>query len=128
LIVADLQLIVILRLKKNERLIQIMEKIYRIDFYVPQEQSDKVKEAMFNAGAGKIGNYDCCCWQTFGDGQFRALEGSEPFIGDKNKIEVVDELKIEIICNIEIIDAVIAAMKEAHPYETPSYQVLEAYI
>ena len=105
-----------------------MEKIYRIDFYVPEEQAEKVKEAMFNAGAGKIGNYDCCCWQTFGDGQFRALEGSEPFIGEKNKIEKVDELKIEMVCEEKILDAVISALKEAHPYEMPSYQIIEAFV
>jgi len=105
-----------------------VEKIYRIDFYVPEEQAEKVKEAMFNAGAGKIGNYDCCCWQTFGDGQFRALEGSEPFIGEKNKIEKVDELKIEMVCEEKILDAVISALKEAHPYEMPSYQIIEAFV
>lgn len=76
---------------------------------------------MFNAGAGHIGNYDCCSWETMGTGQFRPLEGSSPFLGKKNEIEHVQELKIEMVCSDDVLDAAILALKESHPYETPAF-------
>lgn len=79
--------------------------------------------AMFEAGAGRIGNYDCCAWQTLGQGQFRALEHSKPFIGQQGVIETVEEYRVEMVCADELIKPVIAAMKHAHPYETPAYDV-----
>ena len=84
-----------------------------------------VKTALFNAGAGKIGNYDSCCWETLGTGQFRPLEGSNPAIGSYGMIERVEEYKIEMVCAKERIKEVIAALKVAHPYEEPAYEVYE---
>ena len=78
---------------------------------------------MFNAGAGKIGDYDCCSWQTLGQGQFRPLENSQPFIGSTGQIEQVEEYKVEMVCSDSLIKAVISAMKQAHPYEEPAYDV-----
>ena len=68
-----------------------------IQFYVPESHLEPVKNALFAAGAGKIGNYDCCAWQTKGEGQFRALEGSQPFLGQKGQIEKVSEWKVEMV-------------------------------
>ena len=93
----------------------------KLEFYVPEENTEEVKKAVFEAGAGKIGNYDCCAWETSGTGQFRPCEGSTPFIGQLDEIEKVKELKIEMVCEDALIDKVIEALKNAHPYETPAY-------
>jgi len=90
---------------------------------VPFEHTEKVKEALFAAGAGKIGQYDCCSWQTAGSGQFKALAGSQPTIGKPGVLETVDEHKVELVCDSEYIDAAIKALKESHPYEEPAYEV-----
>ena len=77
---------------------------------------------MFEAGGGKIGNYDRCCWQIEGIGQFRPLEGSNPFSGTQGAMEKDPEWKVEMVCEDTLIEAVIAALLESHPYETPAYQ------
>jgi hypothetical protein len=105
-----------------------MEKIYRIEFYVPETHLEIVKNAMFKAGAGKIGNYDCCSWQVAGDGQFKALEGSDPYLGKIGKIEKVKEFKVELVCSRELIEKTVKALIDSHPYETPAYQIIEAFI
>ncbi|HJO95906.1 MAG TPA: hypothetical protein QF753_21115 [Victivallales bacterium] len=83
---------------------------------------------MFDAGAGKIGSYDSCCWEVEGKGQFRALSGSNPFIGKMGEIENVKEFKIEVVCRIELVEKVVKAIMESHPYETPAYQIIEAFV
>jgi len=97
--------------------------MYKICVYVPEKSVEKVKQALFDAGAGRIGNYDSCCWQTEGTGQFRPLQGSNPSIGSQDKIERVTEIKIELICTEESIKQVLVKMKQAHPYEEPAYDV-----
>lgn len=97
--------------------------MYKISVFIPQTHLEPVKHAMFEAGAGRIGNYDCCAWQVLGSGQFRPLEGADPFIGHHGEIETVAEYKVEMVCADEPIGDVIAAMKQAHPYEEPAYDV-----
>jgi hypothetical protein len=97
--------------------------MYKLCFYVPESHLDTVKTALFESGAGKIGNYDCCAWQVKGQGQFRALEGSNPFIGKKNEIETVSEYKVEMIFEDRIREQVVRALKKAHPYEEPAYDI-----
>ena len=105
-----------------------MKTCYKIVFYVPKEDAEKVKTAIFDAGAGKIGNYDCCCWQTAGTGQFRGNEESNPQLGEKLKIKQVEEYKVELVCEKNCIEKVIKTLVEAHPYETPAYQYWEVNI
>ena len=95
----------------------------KICVFVPESAVEQVKQAMFTAGAGKIGDYDSCCWQTIGQGQFRPLEGSSPFIGELERIETVAEYRIEMVCADEYIKDVVAALKSSHPYEEPAYDV-----
>ena len=97
-------------------------KMYKLEFYVPETHLEKVKEAVFQTGAGKIGDYDCCCWQTEGIGQFRPLENSSPYLGNKMKLEKINEFKVELVCEKYFLDKAIAALKNLHPYETPAYQ------
>lgn len=97
-------------------------EIFKLEFYVPATHAAQVKNTVFAAGAGKIGAYDCCCWETAGTGQFRPCEGSKPFIGQQGEVEKVPEVKVELICSEDKISSVISALKKAHPYETPAYQ------
>lgn len=92
-------------------------------FYVPHSHLEAVKAALFTAGAGRIGNYDCCAWQTEGVGQFRPLPGSKPFLGQVNQTERVQEWKVELACDEAHLPAALAALRKAHPYETPAFFV-----
>ena len=99
-----------------------MDKHYKVEFYVPATHLEEVKNAVFDAGGGKLGNYDNCCWQSEGTGQFRPCPGSRPFIGTQGAVEQVLEFKVEFICGGGCLPQVIAALKKAHPYETPAFQ------
>lgn len=98
--------------------------MFKLDFYVPESHLESVKQAVFEAGAGRIGNYDQCCWQSVGQGQFRALDDSNPFLGVPGQLEKVLEYKVEMICEASVIDSVIKALRAAHPYEEPAFQVV----
>lgn len=98
--------------------------IIKIEFYVPETHLESVKNAMFSAGAGRVGDYDCCAWQTLGQGQFRPLLGSTPFLGEAGSVEQVAEYKVEMVMESGKVDAVVAAMKDAHPYEEVAYCVM----
>lgn len=98
----------------------------KIVVYVPQDHVSQVKQALFAAGAGKIGEYDHCCWQTEGVGQFRPNAAAQPFIGKSGKAEEVVEYKIELVCVASLARAAVAAMLAAHPYEEPAYQLFHA--
>lgn len=99
--------------------------MYKICFYVPDDSVELVKNALFRAGAGHIGNYDQCAWQVRGTGQFRPLDKSEPFIGQHNQLEKVSEYRVEMVCATTCIEAVICALHNSHPYEEPAYDVIQ---
>jgi len=99
--------------------------LFKIEFYVPESHLEKVKSAMFGAGAGRVGDYDCCAWQTLGSGQFRPLQGSRPFLGEFDKVESVAEYKAQMVCAAEFLAAVITTLKQSHPYEEPAYSVVK---
>jgi hypothetical protein len=97
--------------------------MYKMCYFVPETHVEKTKQALFDAGAGRIGDYDSCAWQCLGRGQFRPLEGSDPFLGHAVEIEAVDEYKVELVCADELIKDALAALKQAHPYEEPAYEI-----
>ena len=97
--------------------------MYKLCVFIPETHLESVKQAMFDAGAGRIGDYDSCSWQVLGEGQFRPLEGASPFIGESGQIETVKEYRVEMVCDDALIRKAIAAMKLAHPYEEPAYDV-----
>ncbi|MFL0799057.1 MAG: YqfO family protein [Agarilytica sp.] len=97
----------------------------KICFFVPPSHIEDVKLAMFDAGAGRIGNYDQCSWQTLGQGQFRPLDGSQPFIGEKGQCENVEEYRVEMVCDAALAANAVSALKQAHPYEEPAYDVIQ---
>jgi hypothetical protein len=98
--------------------------MYKLAVFIPTKYVEKVKNAMFDAGGGQIGNYDRCCFQTKGTGQFRPGQDSQPFFGTHGNVEYVEEVKVEMVCSQSAVREVISAMKQAHPYETPAYNVL----
>jgi dinuclear metal center YbgI/SA1388 family protein len=91
--------------------------------FVPEEHADKVRNALFSAGAGHIGNYDSCSYNLTGQGTFRAGEGTHPFVGEKGKIHFENEIRIETIVPRNRIAYCIKAMTESHPYEEVAYDI-----
>jgi dinuclear metal center YbgI/SA1388 family protein len=100
---------------------------YKLVVFVPIESAAKVSSAIFAAGAGVIGNYSHCSFQAQGQGSFLPLEGAKPAIGKKGKTEKVAEVRFETIVPAEKLDAAIAAMKKAHPYEVPAFDCYKLY-
>jgi hypothetical protein len=97
--------------------------MYKLCFYVPESHLDAVKAACFKAGAGRIGNYDSCAWQVAGQGQFRPLAGSSPFLGEQDQLHCEPEYKVEMVCDDKYLRAALDALRSAHPYEEPAYDV-----
>ena len=98
--------------------------MYKLCFYVPVSHLDQVKAAVFAAGAGRIGDYDSCCWQVLGQGQFRPLVGSKPFFGQEGAVEAVAEYRVEMVCEEQSLKGAVSALLEAHPYEEPAWDVV----
>ena len=90
---------------------------YKIVVFVPLSHTDKIREAIGVAGGGKLGKYSFCSFSTRGVGRFLPEEGANPTIGEVGKLEKVEEEKIEITCNEEVLQNVVDAIKKAHPYE-----------
>ena len=99
--------------------------MYRISIYIPESHVEEVKQAVFAAGAGRYQNYDRCAWQVLGSGQFRALKGSTPFIGQEMVVETVAEYKVEMVCERRYIKKVVEVLILSHPYEEPAYEIYE---
>lgn len=97
--------------------------MYKLVFFVPESHLATVKSAVFATGAGRIGDYEHCCWQVLGEGQFRPLEGANPHIGEVDTLESVAEYRVEMVCHDDLIKGAVSAMKQAHPYEEPAYDV-----
>ena len=98
--------------------------MYKLCFYVPESHLEVVKAAVFAAGAGRIGDYDSCCWQVLGQGQFRPLAGSDPFLGRQGEVEQVAEYRVELVCAAQYLTAAVQALRVAHPYEEPAWDVV----
>jgi len=97
--------------------------MYKLAFFVPAADAEAVKEAVFATGAGRIGDYEACCFQSLGTGQFRPLPGANPHIGEVGDLERVEELKVELVCEDALIGTAVGALKQAHPYEEPAFDV-----
>jgi dinuclear metal center YbgI/SA1388 family protein len=91
--------------------------------YVPPENAEAVRAAVFAAGAGHIGDYACCSWSVTGTGQFLPQEGASPTIGSVGAVERVAEDRVEVIAPARLRRDVLAAMRSAHPYEEPAYDI-----
>ncbi|KAI9163449.1 structural toxin protein RtxA [Paramyrothecium foliicola] len=100
---------------------------FTLVFYAPPAAVDACKAAIFKAGAGRYpgpGNYTECCWTTSGTGQFRPGDAANPHIGNVGALEQTPEVRVETMClGLDIAQKAVAALKEAHPYEEPAYNV-----
>ncbi|MCY0966823.1 YqfO family protein [Parathalassolituus penaei] len=97
--------------------------MYKLVFFVPESHLESVKTAVLATGAGQIGDYDSCCWQIKGMGQFRPLAAANPFIGSAGVLEQVDEYRVELVCADALIREAVQALVAAHPYEEPAWDV-----
>ncbi len=93
-------------------------------FYVPQTHLQQVKDAVFASGAGTLGNYSHCSWEIKGEGQFLPMNGADPVIGSVGNLEKVEEYRVEMVVQDELVSSVVQALKESHPYETPAYHLI----
>jgi len=98
---------------------------YKLVVFVPLDAVSKVSNAVFAAGAGMMGNYSHCGFAAEGTGTFLPLAGAKPAIGSKGNLEKVPEMRFETIVPGDRLNAVVAAMKKAHPYEMPAFDVLQ---
>jgi dinuclear metal center YbgI/SA1388 family protein len=95
----------------------------KLAVFVPDEAVGRVSDAVFAAGAGAIGNYSECSFRTAGTGTFHGNDAANPVVGQKNRREEVSEWRLEVIVPPGRLDAVVAAMRRAHPYEEPAFDL-----
>jgi hypothetical protein len=95
----------------------------KLVIFVPPDALDAVRNALFSAGAGRIGDYERCSWYTEGTGTFFGGEASDPTIGEKGREERVREFRLETVFPEERQEDVVAALRSAHPYEEPAFDV-----
>src|SRR5262245_444575 len=93
--------------------------------FVPREALDTVRNALFGAGAGGIGDYQRCSWYTEGTGTFLGGEGTSPSVGQAGREQRVAELRLETIFPAERQEAIVAALRNAHPYEEPAFEIYD---
>ena len=96
-------------------------QLLKLVTFVPHEYAGKVRNAIFEAGAGHIGNYDCCSYNIEGEGTFRGDNSTNPFVGEKGKLHTEKEIRIETIIPAFLQNKILKALIEAHPYEEPAY-------
>jgi len=99
------------------------EAFYKLVVFVPEGDLKRVQRAIFSAGAGRIGRYEMCSWRTGGVGSFTPLAGTRPAVGERGKYEEVDECRLEVLAERSKLSRVIEAVKKAHPYEEPAFDV-----
>lgn len=102
-----------------------MAKSYKLIVRTPLSHAAAVRKAVGDAGAGRIGNYSHCGFAVVGTGRFMPLAGASPHIGAVGQPEEVAEERLEVVVAADVLAAVIAAMRAAHPYEEPGYDVFE---
>jgi len=95
----------------------------KLVWFVPADALDATRDAVFDAGAGRIGDYERCSWYTAGTGTFFGDEGTAPAIGESGREEHVPELRVETVVPAPLLEDVVAALRRAHPYEEPAYDV-----
>ena len=100
------------------------EKLYKILVYVPKGHEDKIFNTLVGAGAGQIGNYSSCTYRTEGIGTFKPETGTQPFIGEEGKLEMVNETQLSTIVPQSLLNKTIKELIKAHPYEEPAYDII----
>jgi hypothetical protein len=101
----------------------VNDQRYKLVWFVPEEALDATRDAVFAAGAGRIGDYERCSWYTPGTGTFLGGQGTDPAIGESGREERAAELRVETLVPVERVEPVVAALLEAHPYEEVAYDL-----
>lgn len=96
---------------------------FKLVWFVPREALEATRDAVFAAGGGRIGRYERCSWYAAGTGTFLAGEGADPSVGEIGREERVAELRVETVVPAERTAAVVAALREAHPYEEVAFDL-----
>ncbi|MGV0754610.1 Nif3-like dinuclear metal center hexameric protein [Empedobacter brevis] len=113
-----------LELLNTNILIPKSQTLKQLITYVPTENAEALKKALYVAGAGKIGHYDSCGFSIEGNGNFRPIEGAHPFIGEIGKLETVNETRIEVVLPQHLEGEIIDTLLKNHPYEEVAYSVI----
>src|SRR3954451_12538255 len=100
-------------------------KLHKLVWFVPEAALETTRDALFEAGAGRIGDYERCSWYTAGTGTFHGGQGTQPAIGEGGREERVPELRLETVFPAEHGERVVEALRVAHPYEEPAFDVYE---
>ena len=101
----------------------LKNSLVKLVFFVPEGHADAVREKIFEAGAGVIGNYDMCSFNTSGEGSFRGLANTDPFVGEKGKLHFEKEIRVETVLPAVLTKTVVSALLKAHPYEEVAYDL-----
>ena len=99
------------------------EKKFKIVVFAPSEKAEEIILSMASGGAGHIGNYSVCSFRTEGTGTFKPGENTSPYSGKKGRLQITDEVRIEMICAADYLNDTIDKMYEVHPYETPAFEI-----
>lgn len=99
--------------------------MFKLIYYVPESHLETTKLAVFQAGAGGIGNYEHCAWQVLGTGQFKPVKGANPFIGELDILEKIPEWRVETIVSEDKAREVAIALKASHPFEEPAFEFVQ---
>jgi len=105
--------------------INIIKTMLKLIYYVPESHLESTKLAIFEAGAGGIGNYEHCAWQVKGIGQFKPIKGANPFLGQLDELEQLEEWRVETIVPKDKASTVAKALKASHPYEEPAFEFIQ---
>jgi hypothetical protein len=103
----------------------VTERRHKLVWFVPEEALDATRDAVFAAGAGRIGDYERCSWFTAGTGTFLGGEGTDPAIGEAGREERTAELRVETVVPGDRVEPVVAALLAAHPYEEVAYDLYQ---
>ena len=95
----------------------------KLVWFVPEDALDVTRDAVFEAGGGRIGDYERCSWYASGTGTFVGAEGTDPAVGERGREERVPELRVETVVPADRLENAVAALRAAHPYEEPAFDV-----
>ena len=98
--------------------------MYKLIVFIPENAKERVKDALFEAGAGRLGAYSRCSWEFLGVGQFLPQPTANPHIGQPGVVEQVQEWRVELLVPDTVLDAVIDALYASHPYEEPAFDLI----
>lgn len=111
-------------LENNKILIPKKDNLFKLVFFVPEKDAEQVKEALYKKGIGKIGNYAECSFSSQGKGSFKPIKGARPHIGNLGEREELEETRVEMLVQRDMLSVAITSLKQNHPYEEVAYDLI----